>query len=97
MYILENLIHRVWVKLGAKGESSDFYLLNENCEIRLGTSKFAVERTFKRPFPICYNCNEKFVNSVFVPCYHSEICYQCAFNQIKCHCGSKELKKLIDL
>ena len=69
---------RAWIKLGNRNETSDFYMLVNDSEIRLGNYKLLINQTFTREeFPICELCCNDFANSVFEPCHHSAICYQC--------------------
>ena len=101
-------VFSVWLKIGEKGKSSDFYLLKKFSAFKLGEVLLKVERTSSKKGSLCKRCQEKIINTVFLPCNHAKLCETCAGEENRCmgrklikkekiSCESREYKRFIDL
>ena len=90
--------YRVWLQLGNEKNSSDFYLLHENMLLRIGENRFLINKTYSEKWALC-DCKASVTNSVYEPCGHSLVCYECAVKKTTCKVCKDEvlIRKINDL
>lgn len=92
------------MKLGETKNKGDCYLLRNEMNFRLAKSfLFRVNQTIWNDWSICNFCPsdiKNYINSVFLPCCHAKMCYDCARKKGNCvECSEKttEIRRLIDI